>query len=327
MIKLLMTLLVISTGIQAGAESLAIVDKADGNLTLVNVITNERTTINVGYLPHEVAVSQQYAFVSNYGHQHVRSFSLKNKPGNTLSVIRLSDSTLVKEIELGSSGCAPHGVEVSADDKYLFATCEGRQEIAVIDVQRLEVLKFLRTNQPGSHMLAVGNDGLLFVTNFWIGTVSVIDIESGELRKQMFTGRSTEGIGLSPDGKSLFITVVESNELVKISVESLEIQKRVQLPEKMSPIRVLVSNDNTKIIVNHAADNSTGIYDSETLQLIRNLPVGQQPIGLAVSRKQDLAYAANMRSGSISVINISSAEVSKTLDLQMNAPDGLTVIK
>jgi DNA-binding beta-propeller fold protein YncE len=36
-----------------------------------------------------------------------------------------------------------------------------------------------------------------YVTNFWHGTVSVLDVEAGRILAQMATGAGAEGIGVS----------------------------------------------------------------------------------------------------------------------------------
>lgn len=324
--KILFLTLTICFYLKSHANSLAVVNKESGSVSFVSVDQETVTEINVGYLPHEIAVNSTHAFVSNYGHQHVRSTSLKNIPGNTISMIELSNPSFVEEIDLGVGKCAPHGIEASADDRYVFVTCEGRQEIAVINTRQRKVEKFLRTNQAGSHMLTLGPNNKLFVTNFWIGTVSVIDVSSGKLEKQIFTGKSTEGIGISPDHRFLYVTVVESNELVKISVDTLNVDLRVKLPERTSPIRVLVSNDSSKLVVNHSAKNTTGIYDANTMKLIDEIPVGKQPIGLALSRKSNHAYVANMKDGSVSFIDLNTHQNVKTMNSGFSRPDGLVVI-
>lgn len=326
--KKLIFVLVLSLHFQVQAgSSLVAVNKGSGSVSFVSLETGEVKEVGVGYLPHEVAVNETHAFVSNYGHQHVRSSSLANSPGNTISMIDLSNFKLVKNIELGSGKCAPHGVATSKDSRFVYVTCEGQQEIAVIDAVNGQLVKKLRTNQPGSHMLVKDSKNRLFVTNFWIGTVSVIDTDTGELVKQIFTGRSTEGIGLSLDEKWLYVTVVESNEIVKISLENLEIKKRAILLNDSSPLRVEASNDGSLLVVTQAGRNSVALLDSETLKPIDEIPVGLQPIGLTLSRKSDMAYVANMKDESISIIDLSKRKRVRDFMVNLRLPDGLTIVE
>ena len=162
---------------------------------------------------------------------------------------------------------------------------------------------------------------------FWIGTVSVIDLVSGKLLKQIKTGRSTEGIALSPDRHALYVTVVESNEIIKISTQNFKTQAHVKLKDRTSPIRVQVSGDGAFIVVNHSGKDSVGIYDAFSLKLIEEINVGKQPIGLALSRVSDRAYVANMKDGTISIIDLLMKVRMTDIQLRTRLPDGLDVIR
>ena len=143
-------------------------------LTVVGLQGQPAREFKVGYLPHEAAAAGPLVFVSNYGNAHVRSSDLTNDPGNTLSLVDLSRPA--EAIDLGPGRCAPHGLAVSRDQQSLYVTCEGRQEVLVVDVTTRRILHGIRTNQAGSHMLALSADGSrAYVTNFWHGTVSVLE--------------------------------------------------------------------------------------------------------------------------------------------------------
>lgn len=88
---------------------------------------------------------------------------------------------------------------MSRDQQRLYVTCEGRQEVLIVDVASRRILHAIPTNQAGSHMLALSADGSrAYVTNFWHGTVSVLDLRARRILAQVATGSGTEGISLSP---------------------------------------------------------------------------------------------------------------------------------
>ena len=170
---------------------MAIVSKAPRVLKVVGLQGQPAREFKVGYLPHEAAVAGPLVFVSNYGSAHVRSSDLTNDPGNTLSRIDLSRPDAAAEaIDLGPGRCAPHGLAVSRDRARLYVTCEGRQEVLVVDVPSRRILHAIPTNQAGSHMLAVSADGShAYVSNFWHGTVSVLDLQARRLLAHIATAR------------------------------------------------------------------------------------------------------------------------------------------
>ena len=84
----------------------------------------------------------------------------------------------------------------------------------MIDVASRKILHAVATNQAGSHMLVVSPDGArAYVTNFWPGTVSVLDLNTKRILAQIATGSGTEGIGISPDGRYIFTSSVYINEI------------------------------------------------------------------------------------------------------------------
>jgi len=223
------------------AGRIAMASKAPGVLTVVGLQGQPAREFKVGYLPHEVVAAGPLVFVSNYGSAHVRSSDLTNNPGNTLSVIDLSRPHAAAEtIDLGPGRCAPHGLAVSRDQQRLYVTCEGRQEVLVLDVTNRRVLHAIPTNQAGSHMLTLSADGSrAYVTNFWHGTVSVLDLRARRILAQIATGSGTEGIGLSPDGRHAYASSVYINEIVKIDTGTLQVVGRARMDNCLGAVRVV----------------------------------------------------------------------------------------
>jgi len=300
---------------------LGVANKSDGTASFINVRTGATKTVKVGYLPHEVVIGNGYAYVSNYGSAHIRSSDIRNEPGNTLSVIRLQEPYPVTEVDLGPARCAPHGMAISKD--WLFATCEGRNEIAVVDLKTHSLSHTISTKQAGSHLIALSSDGTrAYVSNFWHGTVSVIDVPKRTLIAQVFAGRGSEGIGISADDNFLFVTRVEENEIVKIDTRTLKVDSRKAIADRSSPIRVWpspISPDH--ILVNNVGSGKLQMLKSSDLELVQEIQVGRQPIGLAVSDTH-YAFVANMKDNDISMINLKNGQVERTFPTGM-APDGL----
>lgn len=303
--------------------TLVVANKMDGTISLIQTKTGETTTHKVGYLPHEVVINAEYVYTSNYGSAHIRSSDLKNKPGNTITVLPLTDPTHSFEIDLGPARCAPHGMALSADGHWLYVTCEGRNEIAVVDTTTRSLSHTLPTNQAGSHLIVLSSNGeRAYVSNFWHGTVSVFDLPGRRLIAQIQVGRGCEGIGLSLDDQSLFITRVEDNELLKIDTQSLKIVLRKNLAPKSSPIRVWPSPANPNhVLVNNVGKGTLEVFNREDFSSVAEIKVGQQPIGLTVSNSL-YAFAANMRDNSIVKIDLKTNQIVKTFATG-SAPDGI----
>jgi YVTN family beta-propeller protein len=309
------------------AGRIAIVNKAPGVLTVVGLQGQPTREFKVGYLPHEAAAEGSLIFVSNYGNAHVRSSDLTNDPGNTLSVVDLSrEDAAAQTIDLGPGRCAPHGLAVSRDQRRLYLTCEGRQEVLVVDVQSRRILHAIPTNQAGSHMLALSGDGSrAYVTNFWHGTVSVLDLRTRRILAQIATGSGTEGIGLSPDDRHAYTSSVYINEIVKIDTGTLQVVGRARMGNCLGAVRVVPTPVDGRMLVVNCADNGRVLLvDAGTLNVTHEIPVGTLPIGIAVPDDR-LAYVANMGDDTISVIDIRRGIVVRTIPAGDN-PDGIVFL-
>jgi YVTN family beta-propeller protein len=309
------------------AGKIAIASKAPGVLTVVDLQGQPAREFKVGFLPHEVAAAGALVFVSNYGSAHVRSSDLTNDPGNTLSVVDVSRAESVAEaIDLGPGRCAPHGLAVSRDVRRLYVTCEGRQEVLVVDVPTRRILHAIPTNQAGSHMLAVSADGSrAYVSNFWHGTVSVLDLQARRIVAHIATGTGTEGISLSPDDRHLYTSSVYVNEIVKIDTASLQVVGRARMDQCLGAVRVVPTPGDGRTLVINCADNGRVLLvDAGTLSLRHQIPVGKLPIGITVPDDR-LAYAANMADDTISVIDIQRGAVVLTIPAG-DDPDGIAFL-
>jgi YVTN family beta-propeller protein len=309
------------------AGRIAIASKLPGVLTVVGLHGQPARQFKVGYLPHETAAAGPLVFVSNYGNAHVRSSDLTNDPGNTLSVVDLSRlDAAAQTIDLGPGRCAPHGLAVSRDRQRLYVTCEGRQEVLVVDVTSRRILHAIPTNQAGSHMLALSADGSrAYVTNFWHGTVSVLDLRANRILAQIATGSGTEGIGLSPDDRHAYTSSVYINEIVKVDTGTLQVVGRARVRNCLGAVRVKPTPvDGRTLVVNCADNGRLLLVDAGTLDVRHEIPVGGMPIGIAVP-DDDFAYAANMADDTISVIDIRQSRVVRTIPAG-DAPDGIVFL-
>ena len=311
------------------ADKLVIVNKGADNVTLLDIESGDMSNVTVGNMPHEVAVSSENAYVANFGINHIRSFRLSDKAGSTISVVNLETAEEVTQIDLGSPPCAPHGIVYSENSNTVYVTCEARYELTAIDAQTNEIKYSVATTQPGSHMLVVDSeDKFAYIANFWIGTISVIDLNERKLVNQIRVEQTVEGIAIDADNAFLYTTNVVTNpsrkkSLQKINLETFEIELNIEIPGDTSPIRVHIPNNSSKLFINMARTGEVGVYSAEDLTLEKMIEVGTQPIGITSSTDGQFVYVANMRDNTVSVIDTNLLEVTETLDTGLDLPDGM----
>ncbi len=305
-------------------QTLLVVNKSEDTVAFVDVATGEVLgKVPTGPNPHEVAVTPDgmWAYVSNYG---------SGRPAGSrswLTVVDVEAMRAVREIELkdpagGEYLSAPHGIMVTSDGSALWVTAEGSQAVVRIRLPGEEVAGVYRTGQRTSHQVVPLPDGSkAYVANIGSGSVSVVDVGSGEVRT-IPAQAGTEGIDVSPDGRWVWAS---NRGAGTVSIIDTRTDRVVETLEAGSvPIRVRFTPDGEHVLVSNAGDDEVGVYDAGERTLLRTIPVGAAPIGLLVLPDGSRAYVANTESDRVSVIDLKEWVVVGTI-APGKEPDGLAI--
>jgi YVTN family beta-propeller protein len=182
----------------AGAQTLLIGNKGEDTLSFVDLATGQELgRARTGRMPHEIAVSPNgaQAAVVAYGGTSIDLFDVKSR-------------TKLRTIELAPNQ-GPHGL-VWLPDGRLVATTERSQTLTVVDTRARDKVEAIRTDQQGTHMVAVSPDGSrAYTANIAAGTVTVIDLKDRRKLRDVRVGGAPEGIALTPDGRTLWVADLE----------------------------------------------------------------------------------------------------------------------
>lgn len=333
MFKRLMPALLLSLSL-ATSQNLIVLNKSENTAMFFNLKNDSLISqLPTGEAPHEVAISpnKKYAIVTNYG--------TREKPGNSLSVYNLEKLTLEKTIVLGEFR-RPHGV-AWIDDEKAVVTVEANKSIIIIDVKNEKVVKEIKTDQEISHMLVISPDkSKCFVANIGSGSVSVIDLNKAQLIKNIQTGRGSEGIDITPDGKEIWVTNRAEDSVAVVDTKTLEIKTKFKVDG--FPIRVKFSKDGKLAVISCARSGEIAIVDAISKNVLRRVKTAEKsdvektgrlfgsafgdspvPIGIAID-KQNLIYVANSNADIISVIRLETGEIVRTIKTGKE-PDGIAV--
>lgn len=141
--------------------------------------------------------------------------------------------------------------------------------------------------------LVGSHDGqILYVAEHTANSIAMISTSTHEILRRIALSQPPEGLVLSPDGMTLYVTGAEPDGLLMaVDVNSGEL--RAQLKIGHTPCAVGVSPDGTKIFVVNRFDNAVAVVDTATLELIKTIPVLREPIALAFGDEGQLLYVAN----------------------------------
>ncbi|HEY8714698.1 MAG TPA: beta-propeller fold lactonase family protein [Candidatus Acidoferrum sp.] len=177
----------------------------------------------------------------------------------TLTVVDLQTEEPVWKVNLGS-GVRPMAFEANADGstKRIFAQLSGFNGFAIVDfAKRAEVGRIKLPDEPGGYGVAEGR-----------------------------TGTPSHGIGVSPDGKFLWVASTAANAIFQYALPSLELTGHVNLPQvhpqgqKASgsvPEWVTFTPDGKYLYLSNSGDRSVSAIDTATRQIVAIVPAGEVP--------------------------------------------------
>lgn len=313
---------VIVLAAETPSPALLVLNKEDAALAIVDPVSRTVVArIPTGQGPHEVAVSTdgKLAFAGNYGQQtpgstisvidlvaqkELRRVDLgplrrphglaffDGKLYFTAEVNKLIGryDPVANQVDwlLGTGQNTTHMVIVSKDGNQLFTSNIGSDSITAIE-RGSSAGAWNETVIPvgkGPEAIDVSADGKeVWTAHSRDGGVSIIDMATKKVTQTLNvqTKRSNR-LKLTPDGKLVLISDLESGELVVLDRPSRKEIKRMKLGK--GPEGILIVPNGSRAYVAVAGDNNIAIIDLKTLELTGRISTGSGPDGMAWAERR-----------------------------------------
>lgn len=238
---------------------------------------------------------------------------------------------------IGASAAASNYSVGGINQSHFLVPNWGSNGQTVTMIPSLESIKTVSAGAPGSkpaHMVPDPHGKLIFSINHGGNTLSVFDVQTGELIKEIVTGseQSKKGQGhqyyWSPDGNSLYVTELDDDAVVEIDARTLEVIRRAEnvadFPFGMVPAwdegyLYVIGEGPGPVEIERPGDSVTQL-DLKTFKPIKKIKVGKAPHAAAYSNGK--VYVGNIARGhrSVSVIDAAAGEVVKTIDVDYENP-------
>ncbi|MCA9521284.1 MAG: YncE family protein [Myxococcales bacterium] len=213
----------------------------------------------------------------------------------------------------------------SPDGKTLYLTHHSAGQISVIRHRQVVRTKYIGRNLTGIAITADGST--MYVGVAGENYVAVIDAKSLAIKHKIPTGRWPLGVRLAKDGRYIAVACYLSNHVEIISTATFE--KRV-VPVGSNPFYLAISKYGHRVFVaNHSSANVTMISVELSkrralkqkdifVHVIKTLPVGRQPVCVALSDDEKHLYVANYGSGTVSVVDVPGERIEATWKVSTN---------
>ena len=130
------------------------------------------------------------------------------------------------------------------------------------------------------------------------------------------------GVGVSPDGKTVFITNMADDSVSVIDTATNTVTNTISVGD--FPFGVAVSPDGRYAYVANAADDNLSVIETSGYTVVANITVGDDPHGVVVHPDGSKLYVTNYLGSTVSVINTSTYNLIKTINVG-TSPHGIAI--
>lgn len=160
--------------------------------------------------------------------------------------------------------------------------------------------------------------------------IFISDLVTGDvysLGAQTLPGaRSAHGLGLSPDGASLYVSDSIGDRLLVFRLRGGRLTDEHAVRVGAQPVHMVASPDGRYIFVTNFSGSSVSVVDTATWRLTRTIRTPAAPHSIVLSPDGRLAYVACYLGAAIVVLDIAQQTVVGTISLPAQArPYGLNI--
>jgi YVTN family beta-propeller protein len=165
----------------------------------------------------------------------------------------------------------------------------------------------------------VGNNaGMLAVVNKSDNSISIIDLASKSIVKSLPTGEGPHELVISNDGKWAVSTdFVGGDSLTVFDLSTLEVARTIPLPTTPGPHGIRFLKDNEHVVFTSGKSQKLGMVNIFSSELVSAIDTAQQTTHmLTFCEDENTIYTTNIRSNSISVLDVLSQKKLKDIATQ-----------
>lgn len=303
---------------QAPKPVLVVLNKSDNNLAIVDPVGMKVIAkVATGEGPHEAVLSDdgRIAYVANYGGQ---------APGTTLSVIDVANAKEIRRVDL-SPLVRPHGLHLIGTKLYF--TAEASRVVARYDTAANKVDWIMGTGQNGSHMITgTGDQKRFYTANIGSDSVTAFEFQNippaGSRVLQIAVGKQPEAIGISPDGREVWVGLNMDRGIDVIDTASGKVTARIDLGGR--PYRVKFTPDGKRVINPVWPSNELVIVDAVTKKEIKRIKLESVPFGIVLSADGRTAFVSAIRPDRVLKIDLETGEIVGSVETG-STPDGIAL--
>jgi YVTN family beta-propeller protein len=193
--------------------------------------------------------------------------------------------------------------------RYAYTGNYGADNVSVIDTATNQVVGDPIPTGEGPYTMAITPNGqTLLVGNVSSEDVTVIGLASKQVITTIHVGLETATIGVTPDGKTAWVTDEGEDRAVAIDLQTNTVSG-TPFPVGGTPWGLAFTSDGKTAYVTNYEANTVSVLDVASRQVVGTIPVGEDPINIVLSPDGKTAYVSNYEGNSVTVIDTATRSV------------------
>jgi YVTN family beta-propeller protein len=211
----------------------------------------------------------------------------------------------------------PHHMALTPDHRFLLIGDTVGNQLIFLDPVSGEIAR--RVTMPDPYQLQFSPDGkTLVVTELARNRVDIYDADSYHLRVRLALASLPSHINFSPDSKTAFVSLQQSNRLVAIATASGVVDWNIDIGD--TPAGVLWLDG--QVVVAVMGGNGLAVVDPRTGAIERRVMTGRGAHNLFLSPDGKTLYVSNRVDSTIAVLDAKTLVVQREISLP-GGPDDL----
>ncbi|HEV8700108.1 MAG TPA: hypothetical protein VGV60_02435 [Candidatus Polarisedimenticolia bacterium] len=209
-----------------------------------------------------------------------------------------------------------------ASEGHLLVLNKNDDTLMVFDVPSYEKLATIPVGKEPHEVAATPDGRKAYVSNMKDKSVSVVDLKAGRVLRTLRPDRldAPHGLVVTPDGRHLLVTSEGSRRLFVVDVSRDVVLRSVTTTQARPHMAVTLAGGKKACVTNVDSDSVTFLRIPE-LRVIRHMPVGDGPEGIAVTPNERWIVVALQGSDQVAILDAGSGAVLARL------PTGRTPIR
>ena len=185
-----------------------------------------------------------------------------------------------------------------------------------------EMLPGMKTVEVGGEPegVLVNPDGrTVYVTSEVANIVHVVDTEAREITKNVVVGNRPRRFVMTPDGAELWVSNELSGSVSILDAKTYDILDTISFlprgfrPEEVTPVGITMTDDGSTVIVGLGRANHVAFVDTKSREIEDYVLVGERAWNTTFNRDNSLLFVTNGLSDDISIIDVASRKVVKSV--------------